>query len=60
MYHKARHIDTRIYHLRELCKNGLMKLVKVESAKQTADSLTKGKQRPLFVEHQRDMLGMEV
>eukprot|EP00961_Rhodomonas_salina_P259186 3501865-Rhodomonas_salina.1 len=22
MYHKARHIDTRVYHLRELCKAG--------------------------------------
>ena len=30
MYHKARHIDTRVYHLRELCKNGELKLVKVE------------------------------
>ena len=60
MYHKARHIDTRVYHLRELCKNGEMKLVKVESAKQTADSLTKGTLRPLFVEHLRGMLGMEM
>ena len=51
MYHKARHIDTRVYHLRELCKNGELKLVKVELAKQTADSLTKGTPRPLFVEH---------
>eukprot|EP00961_Rhodomonas_salina_P020749 279086-Rhodomonas_salina.1 len=24
MYHKARHIDTRVYHLRELCKNKMM------------------------------------
>ena len=22
MYHKARHIDTRVYHLRELCRRG--------------------------------------
>ena len=60
MYHKARHIDTRVYHLRELCKDGIMKLIKVESAKQTADSLTKGTPRPLFVAHRRDMLGMEM
>mmetsp|Transcript_61602 Transcript_61602/g.127293 ORF Transcript_61602/g.127293 Transcript_61602/m.127293 type:complete len:90 (-) Transcript_61602:307-576(-) len=58
MYHKARHIDTRVYHLRELCAGGTIKLEKVETTKQTANSLTKGKQRPLFVEHWRDMLGM--
>jgi len=58
MYHKARHIDTRVYHLRELCKEGQLKLIKVESAKQAADSLTKGTPpRPLFESHRRVMLG---
>eukprot|EP00961_Rhodomonas_salina_P081263 1092875-Rhodomonas_salina.1 len=28
MYHKARHIDTRVYHLRELCKDGVLVLEK--------------------------------
>ena len=60
MYHKARHINTRVYHLRELCKEGQLKLIKVESAKQLADSLTKGTPRPLLVEHRKGMLGMEV
>ena len=60
MYHKARLIDMRVYHLRELCKEGQLKLVKVESAKQTADSLMKGTPRPLFVEHRKGMLGMEM
>mmetsp|Transcript_62060 Transcript_62060/g.128458 ORF Transcript_62060/g.128458 Transcript_62060/m.128458 type:complete len:483 (-) Transcript_62060:314-1762(-) len=59
MYHKARHIDTRVYHLRELCSGGLLKLVKVESAKQVADSLTKPTPRPLFVTHRSAMLGMD-
>jgi len=58
MYHKARHIDTRVYHLLELCAGGALKLEKVETTKQTADSLTKGTPRPLFVEHRKDMLGM--
>mmetsp|Transcript_61192 Transcript_61192/g.126355 ORF Transcript_61192/g.126355 Transcript_61192/m.126355 type:complete len:227 (+) Transcript_61192:2192-2872(+) len=57
MYHKARHIDTRVYHLRELCKEGSLKLIKVESARQAADSLTKGTPRPLFEAHRRVMLG---
>eukprot|EP00961_Rhodomonas_salina_P032761 441754-Rhodomonas_salina.1 len=39
-FHKVRHIDTRVYHLRELCKTGVMKLEKVESAKMAADSTT--------------------
>eukprot|EP00961_Rhodomonas_salina_P236181 3191944-Rhodomonas_salina.1 len=50
-FHKVRHIDTRVYHLRELCKTGVMKLEKVESAKMAADSLTKAMPRPLFEYH---------
>eukprot|EP00961_Rhodomonas_salina_P090758 1221258-Rhodomonas_salina.1 len=34
MYHKARHIDMRVYHLRELCKDGALVLEKVASADQ--------------------------
>jgi len=56
-YHKVRHIDTRVYHLRDLCKGETMELVKVESARQAADSLTKGTQRALFEDHRAVMLG---
>eukprot|EP00961_Rhodomonas_salina_P125063 1685193-Rhodomonas_salina.1 len=49
-FHKVRvrHIDTRVYHLRELCKTGVMKLrlEKVESAKMA---------RPLFEYHRNIM-----
>eukprot|EP00961_Rhodomonas_salina_P169898 2289540-Rhodomonas_salina.1 len=34
MYHKARHIDMRFYHLLELCKDGALVLEKVASADQ--------------------------
>eukprot|EP00961_Rhodomonas_salina_P282076 3811537-Rhodomonas_salina.1 len=34
MYHKARHIDTLVYHLCKLCKAGTMVLEKVSSAEQ--------------------------
>lgn len=51
VYHKAHHIDTWVYHLQELCKNKMMMLEKVSSAKQVADSLTKGMPGPTFVKH---------
>lgn len=56
-YHKARHIDTRVYRLREQCKAGEMVLEKVSSAEQVADSLTKSTQRPVFAKHRDVMLG---
>mmetsp|Transcript_68603 Transcript_68603/g.143125 ORF Transcript_68603/g.143125 Transcript_68603/m.143125 type:complete len:90 (-) Transcript_68603:6679-6948(-) len=57
-FHKVRHIDTRVYHLRELCHDGVMELEKVESSAQVADSLTKGTPRPLFEYHRGIMLGI--
>mmetsp|Transcript_57331 Transcript_57331/g.117328 ORF Transcript_57331/g.117328 Transcript_57331/m.117328 type:complete len:1978 (-) Transcript_57331:6636-12569(-) len=56
-HHKVRHIDTRVYHLRDLCKDGTMELEKVESSRQAADSLTKGTPRVLFDMHRDVMLG---
>eukprot|EP00961_Rhodomonas_salina_P271921 3674318-Rhodomonas_salina.2 len=56
MYHKA---DTRVYHLRELCKAGTMVLEKVSSAEQVADSLTKSTPRPAFVQHRDAMIGID-
>eukprot|EP00961_Rhodomonas_salina_P243296 3287693-Rhodomonas_salina.4 len=58
MYHKARHIDTRVYHLRELCKDGVMVLEKVASADQVADSLTKSTPKPAFEKHRASMMGL--
>jgi len=57
MYHKARHIDTRVYHLRELCRGGDLVLEKITSADQAADSLTKSTPKPLFVAHRDIMMG---
>eukprot|EP00961_Rhodomonas_salina_P132476 1782817-Rhodomonas_salina.1 len=34
MYHKEQHIDTRVYHLQELCKDCVLVLEKVSSAEQ--------------------------
>ena len=52
MYHQVHHIDTCVYHLHELCQRGEMKLEKVSSELQAADSLTKSTPQPLFVAHQ--------
>ena len=59
MYHKARHIDTRVYRLRELCKDGTMRLEKISTQNQTADVLTKGLPKAAFVKHRNTMLGIE-
>ena len=58
MYHKARHIDTRVYRLREMCQEKAMVLEKVKSAEQTADTLTKALARPAFERHRDVMMGV--
>eukprot|EP00961_Rhodomonas_salina_P268418 3627273-Rhodomonas_salina.1 len=58
MYHKAHHIDIRVYHLRELCKDCVMVLEKVASADQVADSLTKSMPKQAFKKHRVSMLGL--
>eukprot|EP00961_Rhodomonas_salina_P264514 3575013-Rhodomonas_salina.1 len=59
MYHKVRHIDTRVYHSRELCKDGALVLEKVASADQVADSLTKSTLKPAFEKHLDAMMGLK-
>jgi hypothetical protein len=38
---RSKHIDIRVFKLKEFVKDGIMTLVKVESEKQVADNLTK-------------------
>eukprot|EP00961_Rhodomonas_salina_P121067 1629329-Rhodomonas_salina.1 len=58
-FHKVQHIDTRVFHLSELCKTGITKLEKVESSKMAADSLTKATPQslPLFKYHRNVIMG---
>ena len=56
-YYKQRHIDTRVFRLREIVQDGDVKLYKIKSADQAADSLTKNTPRPAFEQHRRVMLG---
>eukprot|EP00961_Rhodomonas_salina_P227758 3078708-Rhodomonas_salina.2 len=59
MYHKAQHIDTLVYHLQELCKDGVLVLEKVSSAEQVADLLTKSTPKLAFEKHCDAMLGAQ-
>ena len=57
-YHKARHIDTRVYQLREMCQEKEMVLEKVATQHQTADALTKAVPRPALEQHRDTIMGV--
>ena len=60
MYHKAKHIDTRIYRVRELAsgKTPAVKLWKIDSANQPSDIFTKALPRPSFEKHRNALMGI--
>ena len=51
LHHKSKHIDVRVYHLRDLCKRGVMNLLKIGTESMVADTLTKPLPRPAFEAH---------
>jgi hypothetical protein len=57
MYHKAQHIDTGVYQLRDMAKAGITKNYKVTSAEQVADTLMKATASPVFEKHRNTMMG---
>ena len=57
MYNRAKHIDTRIYRIRELSESGEVKLYKVSGENQPADIFTKSLPRPSFVKHRNSLMG---
>ena len=57
MYHKSKHINTRVYHLRDLCTAGILQLHKVSTGEQVADKLTKALPEPAFKKHHEVMMG---
>jgi hypothetical protein len=57
MHNKSKHIDVRVYHLRDLVKAGIMQLVKVSTGEQVADAFTKSLPEPAFRKHREVMLG---
>eukprot|EP00961_Rhodomonas_salina_P024877 335118-Rhodomonas_salina.1 len=57
MYHKSKHIDVRVYKLREFVRDGVMTLHHVPTNEQVADVLTKSLPSPAFVKHRDKMCG---
>ena len=57
MYQRAKHIDTRIYRVRELSASGDVSLYKVPGEYQPADLFTKGLPRMAFERHRRYLMG---
>jgi len=57
MYNRAKHIDTRVYRIRELSESGEVKIYKVAGENQPADILTKSLPRPAFEKHRSSLMG---
>ena len=57
MSNRSKHIDTRVYRLRDLVRDGVLQLVKVESGGQMADGLTKAMPAPAVADFRKFMSG---
>eukprot|EP00961_Rhodomonas_salina_P231399 3125608-Rhodomonas_salina.2 len=51
LHHKSKHINVRVDHLRDLCKRGIMSLLKIGTESMVADTLTKPLPKPAFEAH---------
>ena len=58
MYHTSKHINVRVYKLREFVRDGVMTLYHVGTNVQVADALTKSLLSATFIKHCTSMLGM--
>jgi hypothetical protein len=57
MYNRAKHIDTRIYRIREKSESGEVKLYQVAGENQPADIFTTSLPRPSLVKHRHSLMG---
>ena len=53
----SRHIDIRVYSVREFVKASIVKLISLRTHKMVADALTKSLPLPAFIAHRKLMLG---
>eukprot|EP00961_Rhodomonas_salina_P305711 3942007-Rhodomonas_salina.2 len=60
LHHKTKHIDVRVYHLRNLCRLGVMNLLKVSTTDMVADALTKALPRQEFTAHSSVMMNLKL
>ena len=52
---RTRHVDTRVHYLRELVRDGHVKLLKCAGPQNVADALTKSLPRPALAKHRQYM-----
>ena len=52
---RTKHIDIRAYHLRDCVRNGIIKLMHVDTSEQLADMLTKHQLKHIFLNHVSSM-----
>jgi hypothetical protein len=57
---RTRHVDTRVHYLRELMRDGHVKLLKCAGPQNVADALTKSLPRPALAKHRQYMWGTRI
>eukprot|EP00961_Rhodomonas_salina_P092226 1241102-Rhodomonas_salina.1 len=60
MYNKGKHIDVRVYRLREFVQDSVMELFHISTAEQAADMFTKSLPSPALEKHQSVFSGGRV
>ena len=57
---RSRHVDVKVHYLRDLVRDGHVKLVKCADTQNVSDALTKSLARPAFEKHREYMWGTRV
>ena len=57
---RTRYVDTRVHYLRELVRDGHVKLLKCAGPQNVADALTKSLPRPALAKHRQYMWGTRI
>ena len=57
---RSRHVDVKVHYLRDLVRDGRVKLVKCAGTQNVSDALTKSLARPAFEKHREHMWGTRV
>jgi hypothetical protein len=57
---RSRHVDVKVHYLRDLVRDGHVKLVKCADTQNVSDALTKSLARPAFENHREYMWGTRV
>jgi hypothetical protein len=57
---RSRHVDVKVHHLRDLVRDGNVKLVKCAGTQNVSDALTKSLTRPAFEKQREQMWGTRV